>query len=196
MNSLSILDIVEDTTVDGPGFRTAIYAAGCPHRCRGCHNPQSWDMDNGRRYSVSCVLEKIKEAEFANVTFSGGDPLMQVEAFTELAMQIRSETRKTIWCYTGFRYEEVIASPRLSQILPFIDVLVDGEYMEDLRDESLRFTGSANQRIIDVAASLLRKDIKQLHLRADGYTVASETRTSGDGYYESAVLDPEGNFAY
>jgi anaerobic ribonucleoside-triphosphate reductase activating protein len=151
MNSLSILDIVEDTTVDGPGFRTAIYAAGCPHHCSGCHNPQSWDIRNGRHYPIDQVMKKIKDAEFANVTFSGGDPLMQVEAFTELARRIRIETRKTIWCYTGFRYEQIITSTRLSQILPFIDVLVDGPYIESLRDESLKFIGSANQRIMDVS---------------------------------------------
>ncbi|MDR1939035.1 MAG: anaerobic ribonucleoside-triphosphate reductase activating protein [Tannerellaceae bacterium] len=159
MNSLSILNIVEDTTVDGPGFRTSIYAAGCRHHCRGCHNPQSWDIRNGRHCSIDRVMEKIKDAEFANVTFSGGDPLMQVEAFTELARRIRSETRKTIWCYTGFRYEQIVASKRLSQILPFIDVLVDGQYVENLHCDSLKFVGSSNQCIVNVPASLLKGQV-------------------------------------
>jgi anaerobic ribonucleoside-triphosphate reductase activating protein len=152
MNKLSILKIIEDTTVDGPGFRTAIYAAGCNHRCPGCHNPQSWDMGRGQRYSVAEILAIVKKAPFSNVTFTGGDPLMQPEAFAELARRIRCETRKTIWCYTGYRYEQALAS-RLSAILPYIDVLVDGRYIHSLRDETLRFRGSANQRMIDVAAS-------------------------------------------
>jgi anaerobic ribonucleoside-triphosphate reductase activating protein len=78
---LSIFDIAEDTTVDGPDFRTAIYAAGCPHRCAGCHNPQSWDINNGTPRFIDWILEQVKKAEFANVTFSGGDPLFQVEGF-------------------------------------------------------------------------------------------------------------------
>lgn len=154
MTDISILDIVEDTTVDGPGFRTAIYAAGCRHRCAGCHNPQSWNINEGKVYSIDYILMRIKESEFADVTFTGGDPLMQPEAFTELARRIRIETDKTIWCYTGFLYEQVKDSPRLSCILPYIDVLVDGRYVESLRDESLLFRGSSNQRLIDVPGSL------------------------------------------
>jgi anaerobic ribonucleoside-triphosphate reductase activating protein len=100
-------------------------------------------------------LERVKAAEFANVTFSGGDPLCQVEAFTVLSRRIRQETHKTIWCYTGFRYEQVATSPRLSQILPFIDVLVDGLYDAAHRDETLPFVGSANQRLVDVHATIL-----------------------------------------
>ncbi|MDR3142330.1 MAG: anaerobic ribonucleoside-triphosphate reductase activating protein [Tannerellaceae bacterium] len=153
MNKLSIIKIVEDTTVDGPGFRTAIYAAGCDHHCKGCHNPQSWDIRGGVYYTVEEVLDIVRRAEFANVTFSGGDPLMQPDGFTELARRIRHETRKTIWCYTGYRYEQILASPELAGILSYIDILVDGLYMESLRDEALRFKGSANQRIIDVTAS-------------------------------------------
>jgi anaerobic ribonucleoside-triphosphate reductase activating protein len=153
-NLLSLLQLVEDTTVDGPGFRTAIYAAGCPRRCRSCHNPQSWEMGNGSLWTLDSIMGKILKSDFSNVTFSGGDPLMQAAAFTELAKLIRRETSKTIWCYTGYLYEEILASPKLAQLLPHIDVLVDGPYVEALRDESLRFRGSSNQRIIDIPASL------------------------------------------
>ena len=79
-----ILDIVEDTTVDGPGLRTSVYSAGCPHRCPGCHNPQSWDICNGKKMSLNEILSVIKSNDFDNVTFSGGDPFFQPEAFTEL----------------------------------------------------------------------------------------------------------------
>lgn len=136
--------------MDGPGLRTSIYCAGCAHRCPGCHNPQSWDFAGGREVTVDDLLEVIKADEFANVTFSGGDPLYQVEAFTELARRIKEETDKTIWCYTGFTYEEVLADTRLSQILPYLDVLVDGPYVEALRDTNLPFRGSSNQRIIEL----------------------------------------------
>ena len=97
---------------------------------------------------VCIVLDIVKDDEFANVTFSGGDPLYQVEAFTELARRIKEETGKTIWCYTGFTYEEVLADERLSQILPFIDTLVEGPFVLELRDTNLPFRGSSNQRII------------------------------------------------
>lgn len=145
---IRILDILEETMMDGTGLRTSIYCAGCAHHCKGCHNPQSWDFNGGREMSVDLLLDIIKEDEFANVTFSGGDPLYQVEAFTELARRIKEETDKTIWCYTGYTYEEILNDKRLSQILPYIDVLVDGPYIEELRDETLAFRGSSNQRII------------------------------------------------
>ena len=77
-----ILDIVEDTTVDGPGLRTSVYSAGCPHHCPGCHNPQSWDICNGKKMSLNEILSVIKSNDFDNVTFSGGDPFFQPEAFT------------------------------------------------------------------------------------------------------------------
>lgn len=162
MNKLSILNIIHDTTVDGPGFRTAIYAAGCAHRCSGCHNTQSWDIENGTPHTIEQLLEIIKEDEFANVTFSGGDPLFQVEGFTQLAQRIKAETDKNIWCYTGFLYENILKSERLSQILPFIDFLVDGRYIETLRSEELRFRGSSNQRIINVKTSDEYGDSPQL----------------------------------
>lgn len=154
-DTIFILDIVEETVVDGPGFRTAVYAAGCPHRCAGCHNPRSWNMEAGHPVPVADILAKIESDEFAQVTFSGGDPIYQVEAFTALARRIKERTGKNIWCYTGWRYENIARSKRRSQILPYIDVLVDGRYEESLRDERLPFRGSSNQRLIDVQASLL-----------------------------------------
>jgi anaerobic ribonucleoside-triphosphate reductase activating protein len=154
MTKLSIIDILHYTTADGPGFRTVIYAAGCKHRCPGCHNPHSWDIGNGKTYSVEELLKIVKADELSDVTFSGGDPLCQVEGFSELAKLIKAETSKDIWCYTGFTYGQVLQSKQLSQILPHIDVLVDGRFVESLKDESLLFRGSQNQRLIDVTSSL------------------------------------------
>lgn len=151
---LSILAILEDTTVDGPGFRTAIYAAGCPNRCPGCHNPESWDIEKGRRVSTEEILEKVLADEFANVTFSGGDPMFQPEGFAELAAAIKEKSGKTIWCYTGYRFENLLQNPAQAALLKYIDVLVDGPFVQALRDESLPFRGSSNQRLIDVQRSL------------------------------------------
>lgn len=156
---LSIIDIIEDTTVDGPGFRTAIYAAGCPNQCPGCHNPESWDINKGNKMSTEEILEKVLSDEFANVTFSGGDPMYQPEAFAEVAKGIKEKSDKTIWCYTGYKFEDILRNPAQASLLSYIDVLVDGRYKQSLHDESLLFRGSSNQRLIDVKASLRKNDI-------------------------------------
>lgn len=146
--TLRVLDIIEETMVDGVGLRTSIYFSGCSHFCKGCHNPQSWDLHNGRQMTIDELLDIIKADEFANVTFSGGDPLYQCEGVTELAKRIKEETDKTIWCYTGFTYEEILDNAWLSQILPYIDVLVDGPFKEELKTTEIPFVGSSNQRKI------------------------------------------------
>ena len=155
---LSILDIIEDTTVDGPGFRTAVYAAGCPNQCPGCHNPESWDIKHGQRVSTDQILDTILADPFADVTFSGGDPMFQPEGFAQLAHDIKQRSRKNIWCYTGYTYENLLHNPKQAQLLKYIDVLVDGKFKEELRDEELCFRGSSNQRLIDVQASLKRNE--------------------------------------
>ena len=133
---------------DGPGFRISIYCAGCCHHCKGCHNPQSWDFDAGHWMTVDELLDIIKADSLSNVSFSGGDPFYQVDAFTELARRIKAETGKTIWCWTGFTLEEIQADPSLSRMLPYLDVLVDGPFILEQRDTNLLFRGSPNQRII------------------------------------------------
>ena len=140
--------------VDGPGFRTSIYCAGCPNACPGCHNPQSWDINEGRQMTTDEMMRVIEADPFANVTFSGGDPMYQAEGFTELARAIRQRTNKTIWCYTGFTYEALVRNPKQRALLEQIDVLVDGPFVKSLRDDDLLFRGSSNQRLINVPASL------------------------------------------
>ena len=151
---LRILSILEDTTVDGPGFRTSIYCAGCTHHCPECHNPQSWAADGGIEMSVDDIMQVIEDDPFANVTFTGGDPMQQAEGFTELARAIRSRTEKTIWCYTGYTFESLLRMPAQRVLLDQIDMLVDGPFLASQRDTSLLFRGSANQRLIDVPRSL------------------------------------------
>ena len=151
---ISILRVVEDTTVDGPGFRTSVYAAGCPNHCPGCHNPESWDINTGTPTPITEILDIILADPFADVTFSGGDPMFQPEGFAALARAIRAASSKSIWCYTGFTFEQILANPRQKALLSQIDVLVDGPFIQSLRDESLLFRGSSNQRIINVSRSL------------------------------------------
>ena len=133
---------------DGPGLRTSIYCAGCQHHCPGCHNPQSWNIDNGRWMDVDDLFELIVSDEISNVTFTGGDPFYQAEAFTELARRIKAETKKNIWCWTGFTIEEIRKDPVMARLLDYIDTLVDGPFLIEQRDTTLLFRGSPNQRII------------------------------------------------
>ena len=160
---IQVLDIIEDTMVDGPGFRTSIYCAGCHHECPGCHNPQSWNPGGGHPMTTDEVMKIIVADPYANVAFSGGDPLYQAEGFTELARAIRSQTQKTIWCYTGFTFEAIVKIPRYRQLLDEIDVLVDGPFVKSLRDEDLLFRGSSNQRLVDVPASLAKGEVVEFH---------------------------------
>ena len=151
---IRVLDIIEDTMVDGPGFRTSIYCAGCRHACPGCHNPQSWDFNAGRDMTVEQIMRIIENDPYTlGVTFSGGDPMYQAAGFAELARQIHRRTQKDIWCYTGFTFESLIHQDQ-RELLAEVDVLVDGPFIQSLHDSDLLFRGSSNQRLIDVQASL------------------------------------------
>lgn len=164
---ISILNIVHDTMVDGPGFRTSIYCAGCPNGCKGCHNPQSWDINHGRMTSTDEIMEEIMSDPFANVTFSGGDPMYQAEGFAELARAIRQQSNKDIWCFTGYKYENLLRHPKQLELLKLVDVLVDGPFIQELRDEELFFRGSSNQRLINVKKSLEMGQVIELQLTRD-----------------------------
>ena len=171
--------------VDGPGLRSSIYCAGCAHHCKGCHNPQTWDFSAGELMTTEQIMSRLLANPFDDVTFSGGDPMFQPEGFIELAKAIRRQTNKDIWCYTGFNFEDLVyAQPcenaqqhdesdacgasasdgdslRSAQreLLNYIDVLVDGKFVESQRDIHLRFRGSRNQRLIDVKQSLLQHHV-------------------------------------
>ena len=159
--TLRVIDIVPGTSVDGPGLRTSIYFAGCDHRCPGCHNPQSWPFDAGRDMTIDEICDEIDRSGF-NVTFSGGDPLDQMPTLTLLAAELRRRGY-TIWCYTGFLWEDVCRSEQMSAILPYLEVLVDGPFVESLRDLSLLFRGSSNQRLIAVGPSLALTEPEPWH---------------------------------
>ena len=152
-NNIRILSIKYGTSVDGIGLRISLYCAGCENQCPGCHNPQSWDENGGEEKSVEELFRLIQEANM-NVTFTGGDPMLHPEGFTTLARMIKENTDKTIWCYTGYRFEDLIHHPQRKALLEWCDVLVDSPFIWTERDLSLPFRGSRNQRIIDVQASL------------------------------------------
>ena len=152
-NNIRILDIKYGTSVEGIGLRTSRYAAGCEHHCVGCHNPQSWSEDGGESITVEELFDLIVDADM-NVTFTGGDPMLHPEGFIALARMIKERTDKTIWCYTGYRFEDLLEHPLRRTLVELCDVVVDGKYIEAERDLSLHFRGSRNQRIIDVAKSL------------------------------------------
>lgn len=149
---MRILDIIEGTSVDGPGLRTAIYFAGCLHECPGCHNPQSWPMDAGKEMSADQLIEITEEAD-ADVTLTGGDPVYQAAEIMPLCRELKRKGRN-VWLYTGFRYEELMAVKVSRELLDYIDVLVDGPFIERLHDRSLLFRGSSNQRLVDVKRSM------------------------------------------
>ncbi len=151
-NTLRVIKIYDGTAADGPGFRTSIYFAGCHHKCPGCHNPQSWPMTAGENMSIDTLVKRIEENEL-DVTFSGGDPLYQCENLIKLAERVKNNGRN-IWCFTGFTFEQILKEHSMSRLLEYIDVLVDGPFIESLCDTSLLFRGSSNQRLIAVKPSL------------------------------------------
>lgn len=155
---MKVMNILHDSVVDGIGLRTVIFFAGCPHQCLGCHNPESWKMTNGIDMSVDEIFNEIKNNPLTDVTFSGGEPLIQAKELVQLAKKIKS-IQKNIWVYSGFTYEEIINGnhPYQKELLDYCDVLVDGRFVIAERDLSLKFKGSRNQRIIDLKSHKVMK---------------------------------------
>lgn len=145
------LDIKFDTIVDGIGFRNSIYCAKCDRFCKNCHNPQSWNIFNGKPISINSAAEILLE-NGNNITFTGGECSLQANAFTRLAKILKANNR-TIWLYSGYTFEELIKKPTVTKLLHQIDVLVDGQYIDELNTLALPFRGSENQRIVDVQKS-------------------------------------------
>lgn len=153
-----VAGIVGESVVDGPGLRFVIFAQGCPHRCPGCQNPQTWDPAGGTEMAVDELVEQIRANPLLKgVTFSGGEPFLQAGAFGFLAGAVR-ELGLDVVTYTGYTWEDLLARAQGNQefrrLIEGSDYIVDGPYVEALRDLALPFRGSRNQRVIDVKSSL------------------------------------------
>ena len=150
---MKYLNITSPDINNGTGCRVTVWVSGCSHRCKGCHNPQTWDYNQGMADIWDELSARLSKPYIKGVTFSGGDPLSQtdksLEELSALITRIRTEfPDKDIWLYTGDIYEEALKTPLKREIIEKCDVLVDGPYLFYLRDVSLAFRGSSNQRVI------------------------------------------------
>ncbi|MCM1329660.1 MAG: anaerobic ribonucleoside-triphosphate reductase activating protein [Ruminococcus sp.] len=166
--TLKIAGTVNDSIVDGPGFRFTVFVQGCPHRCEGCHNPQTHDFEGGEEVSLESLLEKIKGNPLLDgVTFSGGEPFCQAERLYTLGTEVKKLGLNVV-TYTGYTFEYLTekASPEnfYGELLSVTDYLVDGRFELDKRDILLKFRGSSNQRIIDVKRSLAEKRVVETEI--------------------------------
>ncbi|MCR4642580.1 MAG: anaerobic ribonucleoside-triphosphate reductase activating protein [Lachnospiraceae bacterium] len=153
-------NITHDDMLNGDGLRVVLWVAGCEHCCKGCHNPITWDPEGGLPFDEAAkkeIFEQLEKSYISGLTFSGGDPLfpgnrLDVRSFAEEVKERFPD--KTIWLYTGYDWEEVLHYP----VMQYVDVLVDGEFIEEQKDVRLQWKGSANQRVIDVQESLKQTD--------------------------------------
>ena len=151
---IRIAGIVDDSIVDGDGLRLSVFTQGCPHHCVGCQNPDTHAASGGRDEDTENILARIDANPLlTGITFSGGEPFLQPAPLTRLAKEAHKRGLD-VWSYTGYTLEELTAkkNPAIDALLREIDVLVDGPYEERLRDLTLNFRGSSNQRIIDMNA--------------------------------------------
>ena len=148
---------------NGPGVRVSLFVSGCTHRCPGCFNEVAWDFDYGQPFTqetIDSIIDMLRPSYVRGLTLLGGEPFepQNQGAVVELLRQIKRELpQKSIWAFSGFLFDKDILSGRLgdcSEYLSYLDVLVDGPFVEAKKNLSLRFRGSENQRLIDVPASL------------------------------------------
>lgn len=143
-----------DSIVDGPGLRIVVWTQGCPHHCPFCHNAQTQPFEDGFEVDSDEIIKFIQSSHLqAGVTLSGGEPFMQAKALIPVA-QAAIDMGLNVWAYSGFTYEEILSDEDKKALLEYVDVLVDGRFVNDLKHYKLRFKGSRNQRIIDVKQSL------------------------------------------
>lgn len=152
---LYLAGITEDSIVDGPGIRTTYYAQGCPHHCRGCHNPETWDFAGGTPMAEETLCEiALSNPLCHGVTFSGGEPFSQAEGFLELAKLLK-EKNFEVASYSGYTFEELLEGTESQrELLACLDVLIDGPFLLEEKSLELNFRGSRNQRVINVPESL------------------------------------------
>lgn len=158
-------EIKECDIANGPGVRVTLFVSGCTHHCKGCFNEMTWDFQYGREFTeedADKILKLLEPPYIAGLTLLGGEPMeyRNQQGLLPLLRKVKERyPDKTIWCYTGYLYEKDLLNdfcakwPETEEMLSCLDVIVDGEFVEELKDISLRFRGSSNQRIIDVRKS-------------------------------------------
>lgn len=145
--------------LNGEGLRVVLWVSGCSHHCKGCHNPQTWDINSGIKFdgnAMQTILEYLDNDYIKGITFTGGDPLHinNRETIYEISKKIKDKfPNKDQWLYTGYTYEEIISSEKLNKCIKNIDILVDGRFEIDKKDEALEWVGSSNQRIIRLSSN-------------------------------------------
>lgn len=152
---LDLAGILEDSIVDGPGIRTTFFAQGCPHRCEGCHNPETWAFGCGTAMEEETALKVVQSNPLCRgVTFSGGEPFAQAGAFARLARLLKGAGYE-VASYSGYTFEQLLeGTPEQRELLGCIDILIDGPFLMEQRSLELNFRGSANQRVLNVPKSL------------------------------------------
>ncbi len=158
-NKVRLAGIIQESVVDGPGIRIAIFMQGCLHNCLNCHNPKTWDLNGGKEYDLDYIDDIIKNNPYTDgITITGGDPFYQLDALNEILKLINDKYKLNTIVYTGFAYEELLEMISehkvVLDILKKIDILIDGKFDYERRDLSLLYRGSSNQRVIDVKKSL------------------------------------------
>lgn len=150
----------QNSIVDGPGIRMAIFMQGCLHKCKGCHNPTSWPIYGGIRMDTEeFKKEMTKDPLLTGITLSGGEPFLQPLAALDLA-RAAHQRNLSVWCYTGYTYEQILEwEDARKDLLREIDVLVDGPFEEDKKSLEIPWRGSTNQRLIDVKESLKKGEV-------------------------------------
>ncbi len=154
--TIRLAGVVPESVVDGTGIRFTVFTQGCPHACKGCHNPDTHDFSGGTVFPVAEIAERYRKNPLLDgVTFSGGEPFSQAAACAELAKTIHA-AGGNIWTYTGYIYEQLLARAQtdagVKEFLDQTDVLADGPFIEEQKDLTLKFRGSKNQRLINLKA--------------------------------------------
>ncbi|MCI7555157.1 MAG: anaerobic ribonucleoside-triphosphate reductase activating protein [Tenericutes bacterium] len=150
--------IREMDVTNGNGIGVALFTQGCPYHCKNCFNPETWDFNKGTDWTKETenrIIELLKPEYITRLTILGGEPLIErnIEPLTALLKRVKSVyPDKQVWLYTGGDFE--VLEGLYEEIFQYIDILIDGRYIDDLRDYKLKWRGSSNQRIIDVQASL------------------------------------------
>lgn len=142
---------------NGPGIRTSFFVMGCSHHCKNCFNKEYQDFNFGNEWTdeeTKIIIDNLNNKQVSGLTILGGEPFENAFDLVEIVKKIRERTDKSIWIYSGFLYDELILIPKCRELLELCDILVDGEFVEEEKDLSLKFRGSKNQRIIDLNESL------------------------------------------